>query len=753
MAELGITEAFDESVMSYDNPYGSLLNDMTLKELEDKQSKLWGDIIDIDKNRSPELYNSNLKLFNQVKEAADQKRGKNAVEYMGEETLSPAGAQGDIDDPTENKTVAELNPNVDFYESSVDIKGNQLLEMLNEKQLQIEESKQIPNTGKIDELKKAQEKVVKDAAEKWTPSSDLERLKKINEGWAKELEEAYPEDDMMFEKKLAMAKFGLELMGGTSYGGRALPILSNAGQNLIDNLVGINSKVKAGDREKRLAQLSAKREGELATVNAEAQNQAEKNAFDWNVMSSNMQITEAYDMKSIDVDAETAKINNATTADNLKERFEVASKYLDDKFPNDEVGMVSFITKKGSRTRPHSAVRKSDGSIYMMADLTIDPTFANADGSPMMVNIDRYADLSVGTGGVVWGTDANEFFSDKVMESGGLDAPVMKLQGAANQISSQLEALATLRGTIDEQPGRVGWVGGMKSLGQNWGRNAQVAWEMFTGKHSNDNKNSQFYVGDTKKRFYITDILEADENNMLGTTMGKDENGNVIEQNIMGPEATKALKDVVNSGQMMMSQDYDRLQNALADGAKEFQLGDGSSVDTDVAQDIFGILKYDPEIPKNEVRTQSLIYALARARKTTGRLNKDDVERASLTLNLYGKSDLGVKASLEVIQVELQNYLEGIISDMKLSGWDRSGEADRQGKDAFINWMLEWTDRGRYIPSYLQPWAEQYLPSDYQDRLTFRDAKDTGIYGKNTTWSSGMEDIDMGASVTVKEGP
>jgi len=640
-----------------------------------------------------------------------------------------------------------LNPGVDFYESSANIKGNQLYDMLNAKELLIEQSKQVPDKTKIDELGKAQVKIVEDFKKKWTEPSDLERLKKINEGWAKELEEAYPEDDMMFEKKLAMAKFGLELMGGTSYGGRALPILSNAGQNLIDNLVGINSQVKKGDREKRLAQLSAKREGDLAMVNAESQNQAERSTMEWNAMSSALQITQAYDMKSLDVDADTRKINAATTADNLQTRFEVAKGWLEDKFPQDEVGMVSFITKDGKRTRPHSAVRKPDGSIYMMADLTLDPTFTEADGTPMMVNIDRYADTTMGKGGEIFGTDAGQFFTDKVMEQGGLDAPVMKLQGAANQIYTQLEALSTLRQTIDKQPNRAGWVGGMKALGQNYGRNAQVAWEMFTGKFSTDNKNSEFYVADTKERFYITDILDADEDNMLGETLGKDENGNIIQENIMGPEATKALKDVVNSGQMIMSQDYDRLQNAIADGAKEFQLGDGSTVDTDVAQDIFGILQYDPEIPKNEVRTQSLIYALARARKTTGRLNKDDVERASLTLNLYGKSDLGVKASLEVIQVELQNYLEGLIADMRLSGWDRTGEAKALGKDSFINWAMDWSERGRYLPSYMQEWAETNIPSDYQERLTFRNAKDTEIYGKEKTWSSGMESIDLGGVI------
>jgi hypothetical protein len=740
MAELGITGAFDESIIDYNALGGS--TDLSLEQLERKMSDLWNRIVT---DNEPGL----LSEYENIKEQYARKKGGVVNEVSlttGEEAITPSGIE-----ETETQTVADLNPGVDFYQSSVDIRGNELLKMLDQKELALEEQKQSPDPKKLEDLKKAQLKTVDDFSKKWTEPSDLERLKKINEGWAKELEEAYPEDDMMFEKKLAMAKFGLELMGGTSYGGRALPILSNAGQNLIDNLVGINSQVKKGDREKRLAQLSAKREGDLAMINAESQNQAERSTMEWNAMSSALQITQAYDMKSLDVDADTRKINAATTADNLQTRFEVAKGWLEDKFPQDEVGMVAFITKDGKRTRPHSAVRKSDGSIYMMADLTLDPTFTEADGSPMMVNIDRYADTTVGKGGVVWGTDANEFFTDKVMEQGGLDAPVMKLQGAANQIYTQLEALSTLRQTIDEQPGRVGWVGGMKSLGQNWGRNAQVAWEMFSGKHSTDNKNSQFYAADTKKRFYITDILDADENNMLGETMGKDENGNIIEQNIMGPEATKALKDVVNSGQMIMSQDYDRLQNAIADGAKEFELGDGSTVDTDVAKDIFGILKYDPEIPKNEVRTQSLIYALARARKTTGRLNKDDVERASLTLNLYGKSDLGVKASLEVIQVELQNYLEGLISDMRLSGWDRTGEAKALGKDSFINWAMDWSERGRYLPSYMQEWAETNLPSDYQDRLTFRDSKDTEIYGKDKMWSSGMESIDMGA--TVEEGP
>ena len=57
----------------------------------------------------------------------------------------------------------------------------------------------------------------------------------------------------IFEKKLALAQFGLELAGGRSFKGKALPILSEAGQNLIKNLTSINRAKKASQKEKTLA--------------------------------------------------------------------------------------------------------------------------------------------------------------------------------------------------------------------------------------------------------------------------------------------------------------------------------------------------------------------------------------------------------------------------------------------------------------------------------------------------------------------
>ena len=51
---------------------------------------------------------------------------------------------------------------------------------------------------------------------------------------------------------------------------------------------------------------------------------------------------------------------------------------------------------------------------------------------------------------------------------------------------------------------------------------------------------------------------------------------------------------------------------------------------------------FDTELSANEVRANSIIYAIARARKSSGRLNLDDIERAAKDLDIYGDSSVDV---------------------------------------------------------------------------------------------------------------
>jgi len=63
---------------------------------------------------------------------------------------------------------------------------------------------------------------------------------------------------------------------------------------------------------------------------------------------------------------------------------------------------------------------------------------------------------------------------------------------------------------------------------------------------------------------------------------------------------------------------------------------------------------FNPNIPQNEIRLNSIYYALARVRKDTGRLNVNDVDNAKASLSLTGfTSSDDVAAALEQVYAEL----------------------------------------------------------------------------------------------------
>jgi hypothetical protein len=72
-------------------------------------------------------------------------------------------------------------------------------------------------------------------------------------------------------------------------------------------------------------------------------------------------------------------------------------------------------------------------------------------------------------------------------------------------------------------------------------------------------------------------------------------------------------------------------------------------------------LGYDKTYAQNKVRENIIIYALARAQKPTGRLNVDDVKRASDSVNISGlKSDEAVQAQLEEVLKFINRGIQSI---------------------------------------------------------------------------------------------
>lgn len=92
---------------------------------------------------------------------------------------------------------------------------------------------------------------------------------------------------------------------------------------------------------------------------------------------------------------------------------------------------------------------------------------------------------------------------------------------------------------------------------------------------------------------------------------------------------------------------------------------EGSNIVVDAARDLnrdiqqgaadAGVSRiFDPTLPENKVRQNALAYALARARKGSGRLNQDDVENARRDVKITGATSVDdVLARLSAIEEEL----------------------------------------------------------------------------------------------------
>ena len=68
---------------------------------------------------------------------------------------------------------------------------------------------------------------------------------------------------------------------------------------------------------------------------------------------------------------------------------------------------------------------------------------------------------------------------------------------------------------------------------------------------------------------------------------------------------------------------------------------------------------FNPDIPQNKIRMNSIYYTLARARKDTGRLNVNDILNAQESLNIFGmEGSDAIKASLNIIYEEIESKLK-----------------------------------------------------------------------------------------------
>jgi len=79
-------------------------------------------------------------------------------------------------------------------------------------------------------------------------------------------------------------------------------------------------------------------------------------------------------------------------------------------------------------------------------------------------------------------------------------------------------------------------------------------------------------------------------------------------------------------------------------------------------EDWFKSQGYDTSYAENKVRENFIIYGLARANKPTGRLNVDDIKRASDAISIYGaKAPQDVIAALKEVDRKIRQAQGGLL--------------------------------------------------------------------------------------------
>tara|TARA_A100001015_G_scaffold321416_1_gene452027 strand:- start:310 stop:2484 length:2175 start_codon:yes stop_codon:yes gene_type:complete len=592
---------------------------------------------------------------------------------------------------------------------------------LDQKALGGERSLSYANTNTGQEVSKEQQKRLKTYQDQFIADADSRYKSRINalDNESKELAKLYEPDDMSFERKMALAQFGLALASGKSYKGRALPIVAEAGQGLVDNLVKINSVVKQNQKEKKAFEIQNKIRIENARVDAATQRDAEVQKVNWDVLTKGLESDQfAAELTSANIKENRTIYNNFVNSYTNKS-MDLITDLAKKQFPDPDMKTVIYFDKlTGAEHPPVPGIQdKTSGKTYVLANPKYGAAHERLFNNQLFVDVTEYAmsdkPLIVSEGGQLPGS---EKLGVKDLDS------YADFISQTNQYAANLEGLAEVRQALQDFPTRAGIPGQFKDFAQELFRQADVGWMMFTGRFGDKNPNSANFAEDSGKRFYVDQFLD-DEFNIVSS---QNDAGETVNVSILNDAQRKALQEAVNAGQVVIEDDYQRYIAAKENGQKTVELGDGDSISMEDMDTIFGSKDfYDPVLAKNKVRTQSLIYALARARKASGRLNKDDIERASLSLNIYGKSDLGIQASLSVVQVELQTALEDTMSGLKTATTDLDTNRSR----FFTSYISDWIERGYYVPDIYQDFIEQNdkIPQYIKDKARYRNRRNDEI--------------------------
>jgi len=498
--------------------------------------------------------------------------------------------------------------------------------------------------------------------DKYAPQTPLEEFDKL-----------FPKEDYKFEKRMSLAKLGLNLMQPTQ-GGQIGAVIANAGKELTTDLASIQAAKRKDAKEKRAAIFNAQKEEEAARL------QLASNIFLQNTQNELSLATKIYE-QDVDLATETAKNMNEYN----EQRQDIIKEVMKERYKT-EVDDFVFEGPDGELIGPIAGVIQ-DNKIFVPH-----PTAVDANGYPVMVN---YKALQYSNPTTTDVTSDSKQKGDKITSAN----KFIDLKNEIDNYDRVVDMALRVQQSLTLNPEFAGFTGGFLSWIQD---KLQIVKDFRTGFFSDDVKarlNKGVEEGTFNPNFLPksdmlllpTDLITAD---------GKGAVVNINGQNvqIFDDASAQALRDATNIAYEIMQNDIQKLQTARDNGEEEINLGNGVTLGGQDADDLFGLLQYQKDLPLNEAASTAIIYALARARKASGRLNKDDIERAAATLNLYGESSKGVITKLDFVINELKDAAKSQIGT-SIMLYGTGNEKDQKLIRKFI---LQRIRSGRALPLVYQ---------------------------------------------------
>ena len=409
---------------------------------------------------------------------------------------------------------------------------------------------------------------------------------------------ADPDSNFKFENYLALARLGLGLMQPTP-GGAIAPAVSKAGENFLGDLAAINERKrqqKAQLRQEEKEDEVAKRQYILSALKEQ---QDLRDSQEYDLFMKVLQFNMDSDQGNVKFRQELAKQNFAYKYDVDLKAIENNAKLIAERLKQDP--KVFALKPEGI----DQSVRYVSGFIGVDPEDNIKKPF-----------IPETVDTPDGPKVVYKPAPLDAVAATFNMTGDGALKQDIKLQIAqAEKINTGNQALAFIEDiklSIAENRARVGLPGAVKKVLQN------VKGTILD----------------------VADVLVANQ---------------LIDQDAYEAAKSKIETSVFND----LASQYSTA-NPQRSGVDFYS--DLESEEAKIYQEFFVKPRqnYDPALAANEIKLNSIYYALARARKPTGRLNVDDIKNAKQSLQLYNldtSSDTVITA-LQSIEYELRGFVD-----------------------------------------------------------------------------------------------